>query len=320
MAKTFTLDPALRERLRRRSNWRGALAVARDWGLLVLAFAVALAWPNPLGWLVATVLLCGAHVGLAILAHEAAHRSLFANARLNDGVGQYLCALPNFNHMPMYRAYHMAHHRHAGTTDDPDWIMVERYPVTRANLRRKLLRDASGRTGLRFVVGLVGMLAGVWKFQQNGLAERIRYERAPGLRGHAAMFVRNGGLVAIGWQLALFGVLSALGHGALYLLWVAAFLIPFPLVMRVRVLADHAAVRDPMSRDALQHARSTRANWLEKLLVVPHNEHYHLEHHLLPSAPFWNLPTLHAELLAQGAIPPENAATGLVDVLRRVTR
>jgi fatty acid desaturase len=320
MATTFTLDPALREQLRERNNWRGALAVAQDWALLVLAFAVSFAWPNPLGWLLTVLLLSSVHVGLAILTHEAAHRSLFANAAINDWVGQYLCALPNFNSMPMYRAYHMAHHRNAGTKDDPDLVMVERYPVSRANLRRKLLRDASGQSGVKFVIGLVGMLSGYWKFQQNGVVERVAYEQPPGLIGHAVIFARNGGLVAIGWQLALFGTLFALGHGLLYLLWVAAFLIPFPLLMRVRVLADHAVVRDPLSRDALEHARSTRMNWLERLLIAPHNEHYHLEHHLLPTAPFWNLPKLHALLVEQGVIPPENQADGIADVLRRATR
>ncbi|GAC1623099.1 MAG: fatty acid desaturase family protein [Nevskia sp.] len=314
---TFVLDPRLREQLRERSNWRGALAVARDWGLLVLAFAISFAWPNPLAFLVTTLLLCGVHVGLVILMHEAAHRSLFANARLNDGVGQYLCALPNFNHMPMYRSYHMAHHRHAGTPDDPDAVMVERYPIARASLRRKLLRDASGISGGKFIVGLVGMVAGYWKFQQNGLVERVDYAQPQRRRDHALMFLRNGGAVAIGWQLALFGTLLALGHGLYYLFWVAAFLIPFPLFMRVRVLADHAVVHDLNSTSAIDHARSTRANWLEKLLIVPHNEHYHLEHHLLPSAPFWNLPKLHAILEREGVIPPANTASGLLDVLRR---
>lgn len=316
----YVLDPAIREQLRERSNWRGALAVAQDWGLLVLAFAISIAWPNPLSWALSTLLLCAVHVGLAILTHEAAHRSLFANARVNDWVGQYLCALPNFNNMPMYRTYHMAHHRNAGTTADPDWVMVERYPIDRASLRRKLLRDLSGQSGIKFLIGLVGMTSGYWKFQQNGLVERIAYDRPPGLLGHAAIFVRNGGLVSIGWQLLLLGGLLALGHGALYLLWVAAFVIPFPLLMRVRVLADHACVHDPMSTNALDHARSTRANWLEKLLIAPHNEHYHLEHHLVPSMPFWNLPKLHAILVRDGVIPAANTAGGMLEVLRRAAR
>lgn len=316
---TYVLDPAVREQLKARSNWQGWLALAKDYGLMVLAFAISALWPNPLTWLLSILLLCGVHVGLAILTHEAAHRSLFANTRLNEWIGQYLCALPNFNHMTMYRTYHMAHHRHAGTAEDPDLVMVERYPIARASLRRKLLRDLTGQSGIRFLIGTVGMTAGYWKFQQNGIVEKLEYPTPQRFADYAARFIANGGGWSIAWQFAIGGVLAAFGHGELYLLWALAYLIPFPFFMRIRVLADHGAVHDLHSRNPLEHARSTQANWIEKLLLAPHNEHYHLEHHLMPSAPHWNLPKLHAILVRDGVIPSANQATGMLDVLRRVT-
>lgn len=316
---TYVLDPAIREQLKLRSNWRGALSLAQDYTLLVLGFAISIWFPHPLTWLLSVLLLSGAHVGLAILTHEAAHRSLFANAKLNDWIGQYLCALPNFNNMPLYRAYHMAHHRHAGTAQDPDLVMTERYPITRASLRRKLLRDLSGQSGIKFLIGTVAMTAGFWKYQQNGVVERIAYSRPMGFVDYLRIFIRNDGGWSLVWQLLIWGALFALGHGWLYLLWVAAYMIPFPFFMRVRVLADHGAVHDQHSTNPLHHARSTQANWLEKLLLAPHNEHYHLEHHLMPSAPHWNLPRLHAILVRDGVIPKANQASGMFDVLRRVT-
>ncbi len=316
---SYVVDPVVREQLKLRSNWRGAAAVLQDYALLVLAFAISMLWPNPLSWLLSLLLLSGAHVGLAILMHEAAHRSLFASSRLNDWIGQYLCALPNFNNMPLYRAYHMAHHRNAGSADDPDLVMTERYPISRAKLRGKLLRDLTGQSGIKFLVGSVAMIAGFWKYQQNGLTERVAYPRPMGFLDYLAIFIRNGGAVAVGWQFAIWGVLFSLGHGWLYLLWAAAYLLPYPFFMRLRVLADHAAVHDQHSRNPLDHARSTQANWLERLLLSPHHEHYHLEHHLMPSAPHWNLPRLHAVLVRDGVIPPANQASGLLDVLRRVT-
>ncbi len=315
----YILDPALREQLKVKSNWQGALALAKDYGLMVAAFALGMAWPNPLSYLLAILLLSGVHVGLAVLAHDAAHRSLFANSRLNDGLGQYFCALPNFNNMPLYRAYHMTHHRNAGTAKDPDRVMVERYPIPRASLRRKLLRDLSGQSGIKFLIGTVAMTAGYWKYQQTGVTERLAYEKPMRFFDYARIFAGNGGVVSIAWQFAIWGVLFGLGHGWLYLLWVAAYFVPFPFFMRIRVLADHAAVHDQYSSSALDHARSTQANWLEKLLLAPHNEHYHLEHHLMPSAPHWNLPKLHALLVKDGVIPPANQASGMLDVLRRVT-
>jgi len=316
---TYTLSPEIRAELNQKSLWMGIWAVSKDWGLVLLAFALCLLWPNPLTYFIALLLISGAQVGLAILTHDAAHRALFSNAWLNDFVAEYLCALPIFNSLAGYRRYHMMHHRMAGTADDPDQIMSVRFPISKANLLRKCLRDLTGQSGIKFLIGLVGMMAGVWKYQQNGLAERIVYDPPLGWMGYVRIFIKNHGLVAIGWQVAIWAVLFSIGHGMLFLLWVGAYIVPLPLFMRLRQIADHAMVADMHSTDPLLHARSTDATWLAKLLISPHHEHYHLEHHLLPTAPSWNLPKLHKILQRDGVIPAANQATGMVDVLRRVT-
>lgn len=295
------------------------MAVSKDWSLVLLAFVLAILWPHPVTYIISVLLISGAQVGFAILTHDAAHRALFANGKLNDVIAQYLCALPNFNSLDGYRRYHMTHHRTAGTREDPDLIMSERYPVTKSSLLRKVLRDLSGQSGVKFLIALIGMMAGYWKYQQNGLAERIDYEQPLGLSGYMKIFVRNGGLVAIAWQFVLWGALYSTGHGLLYALWVLAFIIPFPLFMRIRQIADHAVVEDTLSTNPLLHARSTKANWLAKLLISPHHEHYHLEHHLLPTAPSWNLPKLNALLVKENRIPAANKANGIMDVLSRAT-
>lgn len=315
---TFKIDPALRAELNRKSDWRGALETGKDWALVVLAFGISMLWPHPLVFLLSVLLLAAAQAGFAILQHEASHRSLFANARVNDWVGEYLTALPILQSMPGYRSYHMTHHRLAGTREDPDLVMTENYPVSKASLRRKLLRDASGLTGLKSIIGLLGMYAGYWKYELTGKVERL--QPAPqNLLGYLSVFVSNNGHIALLWQVAIWAVLHALGHGMYYLLWAAAFVFVLPVCMRVRQIADHAVVADQLSTNPLQHARTSRANWLEKLMLAPHNEHYHLEHHLMPTAPCWNLPKLHAILEREGVIPPENQGGSLMSVLRKAT-
>ena len=315
---TFKLSPAQRAEINAKSDWRGALEVGKDWALIMLAFALSLLWPHPLVFVLSVLLLAAAQAGFAILQHEASHRSLFASAKLNDWIGEYLCALPILQSMPGYRAYHMTHHRLAGTREDPDLIMTEQYPVRTASLRRKLLRDASGLTGIKSVIGLMGMAAGYWKYELTGKIERV--QPAPqGALGYLAVFVRNNGHVALLWQAGMATALAWLGNGWLYLLWVAAFLFILPICMRIRQIADHAVVADAFDTNPLQHARTSRANWLEKLLFAPHNEHYHLEHHFMPTAPCWNLPKLHALLDEAGVIPAQNQAGSLVAVLKKVT-
>lgn len=315
---TYTLSAAQRAALNEKSNWRGAREVAKDWGLVLLAFGLSLAWPHPLTYVLSTLLLGCAMAGFAILQHETAHRSLFATPALNEWVGEYLAALPILQSMPGYRAYHMQHHRLAGTLDDPDLIMTKDYPVSPASLRRKIRRDVSGQTGLKSIVGLLGMYAGYWKYELTGKVERVM--PAPqGVGGYLRRFVNNNGHLAIAWQVAIWAALFALGNGWLYGLWAIAFIFVLPTCMRIRQIADHAVVADPMSTNPLLHARSTSANWLEKLLFAPHYEHYHLEHHFMPTAPCWQLPKLHAQLKLAGVIPEQNQATSLFDVLRRAT-
>ena len=52
-----------------------------------------------------------AHAQFAALMHEAAHRLLFRNRKVNDWVGRWLLGYPSFTPIDLYRRGHMAHHR-----------------------------------------------------------------------------------------------------------------------------------------------------------------------------------------------------------------
>lgn len=315
---SFKLSSAQRAELNAKSNWRGSLEVGKDWGLIVLAFALSLLWPHPVTFVISLLLLAAAQAGFAILQHEAAHRSLFASTKVNELVGEYLCAQPILQSMPGYRAYHMTHHRLAGTLEDPDLIMTAQYPVSPSSLKRKLLRDASGLTGIKSIIGLLGMAAGYWQYELTGRVQRV--EPAPkGISGYLAAFINNNGHIGLLWQVGFVVALSALGNGWLYLLWLTAFVFILPICMRIRQIADHAVVADALDTNPLRHARTSNARWYEKLWFAPHYEHYHLEHHFMPTAPCWHLPKLHAILAKEGVIPAENQSDRLLSILQRAT-
>lgn len=97
--------------LQAKSNARGALAILANWALIATAFALAIVWPNPMGVLASMIVLGGRHLGLGILMHDSAHRSLLASPTANEWAGQCLCAAPIFADLSVYRSYHMTHHR-----------------------------------------------------------------------------------------------------------------------------------------------------------------------------------------------------------------
>src|SRR5215469_2486495 len=127
-----------------RSSWKGMALVAHAWGVVALAAAAAVVWPVLIP--VAVMIIGARQLGLAILMHEAAHGDLHPNARVNDLLGHWLCAIPIGASLTAYRPYHLKHHRFAQQPEDPDLVLSAPFPVTRASLRRKIVRDLTGQT------------------------------------------------------------------------------------------------------------------------------------------------------------------------------
>jgi fatty acid desaturase len=284
-------------RLTVRSQWRGLLMVAHAWALIAGASALCALWPNPLTWLLAVMVVGGRQLGLAILMHEAAHGMLHPNTRLNFLVGEFLCAAPVGADLVRYRPYHLTHHRFTQQDEDPDLVLSRPFPTTRASLRRKFIRDLTGQTFYKQrIVPLFGRGAGGNAFVgESGRAQR-RFLAA---------------------TLVIFAIYAACGAAIwFFAIWVVAFATWFPLVTRIRNIAEHACTdRAP---DPFTVARTTRANWLERLFVAPYYVHYHAEHHLFIAVPCYRLPWLHRLLREQGQADRMNIAPGYLSVLREI--
>src|SRR5471030_705692 len=143
------LTPEQVQRLRGKSDVVGALLVLHAWALILGSMALFVWWPNPFTFLLAVMVIGGRQLGLAILMHDAAHGLLFADRRLNEWVGTWLCAFPVFTSLALYRPYHLKHHRFTQQARDPDLGLSAPFPISRASLRRKILRDLSGRTAFQ---------------------------------------------------------------------------------------------------------------------------------------------------------------------------
>ncbi len=289
-------------RLSRRSSWRGIAMVAHAWGVILLAGAVFVVWPNPLTYLVAVMLIGARQLGLAILMHEAAHGGLHPDLKVNDWLGEWLCAAPLGASLNAYRPYHLTHHKFAQQAEDPDLVLSAPFPTTRASLRRKIVRDLTGQTFFKQRFGPI--LAGL---------KKRRHGQAPG-----AIFAR----AAAGQKRFLLinlAMLVALSAAGLWWAWLALWIVPmatwFPLVTRLRNIAEHALVAKD-EPDPFRHARTTKANWLERALVAPYHVNFHAEHHLFMHVPCWNLPRAHRLLAEKGLTEGMLNAPGYLTVLK----
>jgi len=300
-------------RFTRRSDAAGAWAVGSTWAVVAATFAGLAAFPHAVTYAVAVVVLGGRQLALAILMHEASHRTLFARNFLNDVVADWVCARPIWNDVARYKRHHQRHHTRTGTAEDPDLSLVTPFPTTRRSLVRKLARDLLGATGIKRIVGQVLIDLEILEYTVSPTVTRrprngrrtLDYLRA-GVRNGAGFVLTNA---------AIAGTLALSGHLWVYSAWVVANLTTFNLFIRIRSLAEHACTE--LTPDPLRNTRTTRAGFLARLTVAPIHVNYHLEHHLMVAVPYFRLPALHQLLRDRGAVPEP---PGYVDVLALVSR
>lgn len=78
-----------------KSDVRGLFSLGHNYVLILGCFALVYYYPTMLwSWLLASVILGGRQLGLAILMHDCAHGSLFKFPKLNKVFGKWLCATP----------------------------------------------------------------------------------------------------------------------------------------------------------------------------------------------------------------------------------
>ncbi|WP_418153038.1 fatty acid desaturase family protein [Litorimonas sp. RW-G-Af-16] len=299
MGATATYLPTKRVKdLAQRSDLWGAWLTFHVWAVIFGSMAMFIIFPNPLTFILAFLLVGSRQHGMAILMHDAAHGVLFKTKALNEFVGQYLLGAAYGGDMMSYRKYHLKHHRYAQRPEDPDLPLSAKFPTTRASLRRKFIRDLTGQTFLRLQLASRTMSKG----------------EAPVIEGSDAFqksspwpyFIINAFLLA---------GLAALGYWWVYFaLWLAPLMTWFFFVLRLRNIAEHGMTTN--DDNALTHARTTKANLIERIFFAPYWVNYHVEHHAYMYVPCHGLKAMHREMLKAGYLDQMETKTSYLNVLR----
>jgi fatty acid desaturase len=199
-----------------------------------------------------------------LLSHEGHHNLLFRGRALNHAVSVLLC-LPMMHSPSAYRVLHELHHRFLGGPGDPDDY-------------RNYTGNARLRWALQWVRLTIGTLIYMPLIPIVAVRRAARVDRRRIALEYAGMMVV---WVTVFWFVPLRVLLQV---------WV----IPGVLVgyiSAVRALAQHA-LTESEAEDPLLASRSVQSNPVVSFLLL--NENYHLEHHLFPEIPSYNLPRLRA--------------------------
>lgn len=261
--------------LAQRSDLWGAWLTLHLWLVIFGAMAMFIIWPNMLTFILAFLLIGSRQHGMSILMHDAAHGILFKTKAINEFVGKYLLGAPYGGDLESYRKYHLKHHRFTQSDIDPDLPLSKKYPVSKASLRRKLIRDATGQTFLRIRLATLRMKEG----------EQLDIEGADA-------FQKTSPWPYLITNAILFAGLATIGYWWVYItLWLLPLWTWFFVVLRLRNITEHAVTT--FDDNPLTHARTTYTNLLEKIFLGPYWVNYHVEHHVYMFVPCYRLKALH---------------------------
>ena len=299
--------PAVRrtvKELSRISTLRAVYHLVEVWGVIGLAVWLS-GWVLPPStgiwgagvYIGAVVVIAARQHALMVLVHEAIHKRISRTVWVNDALTRLAAAFPIFISLSKWRFIHLYHHQYTHTKDDPDRAIYARYPLGSKRFWRLLARDVCGLNVVSTLKYFIDLPFVSRDFNRKFLGEeRVDRYRQIADMGRFSIFwavVFSAGFVAWGWE---FGT-------CLVLYWLVPYCTVTQVFFRIRGAIEHGNVPDP--ENAYQQTRTYFMPAVLRFFFAPKQVHYHLEHHLYPSVPFYNLPRLHA-VLSRAVYPAES--------------
>ena len=271
-----------------RSPWRSVYTFLHIWA--ALAASLWFIWILTQGSLalhiaIAPLIACFIATRInafAVQIHEASHGLLFPSKRLNDRFCNFAGAYWILNDVRTYWSVHRDHHAFLHDHNDPD---LHLYLLPRAEggaVLLLLLQDLLGVTAIRRVISYATR-------EKSPLTANSNL-------GHTAGKITTLGLV-LACFLAIFGPITG---SLLYLTyWIVPLFCIFPLIIRIRIVAEHYS--DALHQDIprLFVSRTSVSGAFEEYLIGAQMQ-YHMEHHLFPKIPYHQLKRFHRLLRKQG--------------------
>jgi fatty acid desaturase len=302
---TWYRSPVPREVLKELMQRRDGPAV-RDtvlwFGLLFLSGAGGVAcWGT--GWCVPFLFCYGVLYGSASDSrwHECGHFSAFKTRRLNNTVYQLACFMI-LREPEIWRWSHTRHHA--------DTIIVGRDPEIVATRPPNLWKLALSFFAIPTVLTLIRRLA----VHAAGRMEADEKGYVPG-----PMWPKVARTARLWLAVHAAVIATAIGLGS----WLPVMLVGFlPTIYGTWLSVLFGIMQHlGLAEDVLDHrlnARTVMMNPVFRFLYW--NMNYHLEHHMYPMVPYYNLPKLHAAMRGDAPAPSTSTLAALREILPAIWR
>lgn len=214
---------------------------------------------------------------LTLIMHDGAHYLIHRNDKINDIVSNFFCSFPLMLSTEVYRKTHWKHHQFTQTMKDPNYVIMQKeenwhYPKKESEVKKLLLKDL-------FFLGIADHM----KILKD-------WQLMPNLKDAST-------LEKILFPFFMSAVLGLVWFGNFWMEFIilqAGALLINPLA-RMRAMSEHAHYesegQDRVSK--LSETPTINAGMIERFFFAPFNTNRHLEHHLYPTIPYYNLEKAH---------------------------
>jgi len=256
----------------------------RSWALtllpLLLAFGLTASFPRWWAWLATAIVAGLTQNALGILMHEGSHYFCHRGRKASDTWCNLLVCLPIFNTVQGYRTPHFEHHRSSGEPEDPYFELYADYP-SRRHLLKGFLLDFTGISALRKFV--------------------VRYSRTEKPSPKPDVWYAVPGLFLI--QVLIAGLCFVVTGKwyAYFFLWVFPLMTIPVSINRLRTVVEHYP-----GLLGIKVNRTSLTGLIEYACIAPYGYENHLEHHLLPQVPYYDLDYAHRFLESHDVAFTEN--------------
>jgi fatty acid desaturase len=270
--------------------------------LTALVAAIPICWHFQLyKTLALAIVLLGAYIyKLTIVLHECSHMTLFASRRTSAVVGTVCAGLLGTSYSGYAKA-HWLHHKSCGTDEDNggegDYHLLEH--ASALQVLWHLLKPLTGLTFFQAATQYLGVPG-----------------REPANAGSPAG-VRQLTTWLLPIVVAQAGIALVITGFGRY--WYLALVYPVAgatlglFFSRTRAFCEHVSSG---RLDDQCFVRTHEPFWFDKVFFYTLNMNYHVEHHLFPQVPAWQLPRVRRELARAGCLSPEMTSPSILRTVR----
>lgn len=292
--KKAKFSPELQNKIRvlySKNNWYNFFSIGYDWSIIVCAIIFAKVFPTWWAYVISIAIIGSRMRAFDNLMHEASHVLLFKNRTLNKWMACLFAAFPVFTSYTTYCNSHFLHHRHLWDIDnDPD---TKRYSLIGLDKPQKSVRGFIMKHIIKPLT-----LTHVPKYIYGTIKVNIFSKEEPWSERMAKILF---------WLLIITASIIFNFWQELILFWFVPLLTTFQIIRYWAEMAEHSGLKN---ENELYASRNTFGNPIERFLLHPHHDNYHLVHHLFPAIPHYNLKKAHLVLMEDPSYKEAHHCTG----------